>query len=85
MVLRKKYQNVEIPDFNEFSELSSMERTYDQIIRRVSLDSSVESYKQYLIGGFMVSEWIATHWLHIDMLSHLIQLAIFPEQETQLP
>lgn len=67
MVLRRKYPNVEIPEFTEHSDIGTMRRVYDHTIRRVSLDSSVENYKQYLTGGFMVMEWIATNMLGIDL------------------
>ncbi len=67
MVLRRQYPNVEIPEFTEHSDINTMERVYEQIIRRVSLDSSVDDYKQYLVGGFMVLEWVSTNWLSIDL------------------
>ena len=67
MVLKKQYPNVDIPEFTEHSEINNMRRVYDQIIRRVSLDSSVDNYKNYLAGGFMVLEWVATNWLGIDI------------------
>ena len=67
MVLRRQYPNVEIPEFTEHSDVNTMNRVYEQIIRRVSLDSSVDNYKQYLVGGFMVLEWVSTNWLGIDL------------------
>nr|QBK88284.1 MAG: uncharacterized protein LCMAC202_06460 [Marseillevirus LCMAC202] len=67
MVLRRQYPNVEITEFTEHSDINTMRRVYDQIIRRVSLDSSVDNYKQYLVGGFMVLEWVSTNWLGIDL------------------
>ena len=67
MVLRRQYPQVDIPEFTEHSDMNTMRRVYDQIIRRVSLDSSVDSYKQYLTGGFMVLEWVATNWLGFDL------------------
>lgn len=67
MVLRRQYPNVDIPEFTDHSDINTMRRVYDQIIRRVSLDSSVENYKQYLVGGFMVLEWVSTNWLGIDL------------------
>lgn len=67
MVLKRQYPNVEIPDFTDHSDLSTMERVYEQVIRRVSLDSSVETYKQYLVGGFIILEWISTNWVGINM------------------
>ena len=67
MVLKKQYHNIEIPDFTEHSDMDTMKRVYEQIIRQVSLDSSVETYKQYLVGGFMVMEWVSTNWLSLDI------------------
>ena len=67
MVLRRKYPNLEIPEFTEHSDITTMRRAYDQILRKVSLDSSVDNYKKYLIGGFAVLEWVATNWLGIDL------------------
>jgi len=67
MVLRRSYPNVEIQEFTEHSDLGTMKRVYDQIIRRVSLDSSVETYKQYLVGGFMIMEFMSVNWFGIDL------------------
>lgn len=67
MVLRRQYPNVEIPEFSDHSDVPTMKRVYENIIRRVSLDSSVDSYKQYLVGGLMVMEWVSTNWLGIDL------------------
>ncbi len=77
MVLRRQYPNVEITEFTEHSDINTMRRVYEQIIRRVSLDSSVDNYKQYLVGGFMVLEWVSTNWLGID-------LSGFTKQQVQM-
>lgn len=66
MVLKRQYPNVEIPDFTDHSDLPTMRRVYEQVIRRVSLDSSVETYKQYLVGGFIVLEYVTTNWLGLN-------------------
>ncbi len=35
-----------------------MKKTYDIIVQQLSVDSSVETYKNYLVGGFMVCEMV---------------------------
>lgn len=66
-ILKKKYPNAEIPEYNEHSNLSTMKKTYDRTLRSLSLDSSVETYRTYLVGGFMILEFVSTNWFNINM------------------
>lgn len=66
-LLKKSYPNALIPDFSIHSDYDSMKKTYDSSVRRLSLDSSVESYKTYLVGGFMACEFIFGNFLGFDM------------------
>lgn len=66
-LLKKKYKNSHIPDFTIHTDLNTMSKVYDSTLRRLSLDSSVENYKNYLIGGFMLVEFILGNWLKFDM------------------
>jgi len=57
-ILRKSYPFTDIPTFTVHTDYNMMKKQYDFIIRKVHLDSNVDSYKSYLIGGFMVIEFI---------------------------
>jgi len=66
-LLKKSYPNALIPEFSIHSDYLTMKKTYDSTVRRLSLDSSVDSYKTYLIGGFMVCEFVLGNYLGFDM------------------
>ena len=66
-LLRKSYPNATVQDFSIHSDLDTMKKTYEDAVRRLSLDSTVENYKTYLIGGFMLVEFIFGNFLGLDM------------------
>jgi hypothetical protein len=67
-ILRKKHkENTSIPNFTEHSNLNDMERVYDMSVKRLALDSKVESYKKYLMGGFMIVEFLLGNFLKFDI------------------
>ena len=66
-ILKKAYRNLEIPNFTIHTDLKTLSRAYENSLRRVSLDTNVESYKQYLIGGFMLVEFVVSNWMGLDM------------------
>lgn len=68
-ILRKQYKNtsVIIPDYTTHSNLSDMQQTYQEMVRELKLDSSVENYKKYIKFGSMGIEWAAANWLKLDM------------------
>lgn len=66
-LLRKSYPASSIPEYTIHTDLSTMEKSYSDCVRRLSLDSSVESYKTYLTYGFMGCEFIFGNFLGFDM------------------
>jgi hypothetical protein len=72
-LLRKSYKDQNIPTFTIHSDYKMMCRSYDDTVRRLSLDSSVETYKRYLIGAFMLIEYSFGRWLKFDMKGYTQQ------------
>lgn len=66
-LLRKSYPTAVIPTFSIHTEYKQMLNSYEDCVRRLSLDSNVESYKQYLIYGFMGCEFFLGKFLKFDM------------------
>lgn len=75
-ILKKKYKNTKMPDFNEHSDLQHMKSTYDRTVKELYLDESVDTYRNYLIGGFVFMEFICTQWIGIDMKGFTKQQAM---------
>lgn len=66
-LLKKSYKNVQIPEFSLHSNLHTMKASYDKLVKSVSIDSSVANYKTYLIGLFMLVEYVFGTFLKFDM------------------
>lgn len=66
-LLKKSYPSAtDIPEFSFHSDYGAMVVAYDDTVRKLSLDSNVETYKTYLIGGFMATEWLMGNFLSLD-------------------
>jgi hypothetical protein len=66
-LLRKSYKGADIPEFSIHSDHRSMKNTYDNTVRRLSLDSNIDSYKKYLIMAFGIIEYAMGRFMKFDM------------------
>lgn len=66
-LLKKSYPNATIPEFSIYTDYKSMKQTYDDTVRRLSLDSTVENYKSYLIYGFTACEFLLGSVFNFDI------------------
>lgn len=66
-ILKRKYPGKDISSWNEHSDLQLMKKSYNRTLKELQLDDNVESYRTYLIGGFILMEYICTQWLGVDL------------------
>jgi hypothetical protein len=66
-ILRKSYPRASIPVYSVHTEYQTMLNSYEDSVRRLSLDSSVDSYKQYLIYAFMLIEFVLGKFFKLEM------------------
>ena len=66
-LLKKSYPTAIIPEYTVHTDLTMMTKSYEDCVRRLSLDSSVETYKTYLVYGFMGCEFVFGNFLKFDM------------------
>jgi len=66
-LLRKSYPTATIPEYSVHTEYKMMLNSYEDCVRRLSLDSSVDNFKQYLIYAFMGMEFVLGKFLKLDM------------------
>ena len=66
-LLRKSYPNGTIPEYTVHTDYNTMKKSYDDTVRRLSLDSTVDNYKRYLIGGFMACEFLLGNFFNLEM------------------
>lgn len=66
-LLKKSYKMAKIPEFTMYDSYSHMKKVYDTTVRQVSIQSSAETYKTYLIGGFWLVEYFFGKVFKFDM------------------
>lgn len=63
----KRSYNIEIPEYSVHSDYTTMKRSHDNLLKRVSIDNSVENYKKILFCSFYGLEYILGKYLKLDM------------------
>ncbi len=77
-LLQRRYPSrKDLPEFNEHSDLNMMKTSYDRTLKELQLDDNVESYRTYLVFGFIAMEYATTQWLGVD-------LGGFTQQQTRM-
>jgi hypothetical protein len=65
--LKKSYPNEDIPEFSIHSDYRDMKLSYDSCLKRISISNSADKYKTYLIGAFMLIEFVLGKYMKFDM------------------
>ena len=83
-ILKRKYKDFKMPEFSPYSDISIMKRTYDSAVKQLHLDSTVETYKKYLIGGFTLTQFLFSKFLKMDMTGFAEQQILSMNQYEQV-
>ena len=83
-ILKRKYKDFKMPEFSPYSDISIMKRTYDSAVKQLHLDSTVETYKKYLIGGFTLTQFLFSKFLKMDMSGFAEQQILSMNQYEQV-
>ena len=62
-ILKKKYKGAYIPEFTEHTDLQTLEREFNQLVRQLNIDSKVHDYKKYMTYGFIGLEFMLINFL----------------------
>lgn len=83
-ILKRKYKDFKMPEISPYSDVGTMKRTYESAVKQLHLDSNVETYKKYLIGGFSLTQFLFTKFLKIDMTGFAEQQILSMNQYEQI-
>jgi len=67
-LLKRSYPaRKDLPEFNEHSDFHIMKTSYERTLRDLQLDDNIESYRTYLVFGWIGMEYACTQWMGIDL------------------
>ena len=83
--LRKSHPEVDVPPYSEHSDLETLRTIYKDAMREVNRDANFSTYKGWLVGGFLLIEFMSTQLFSIDMTGYAeTQNAMMTKYETLL-
>lgn len=62
-LLRKSCPEAAIPEFPDWTDVDTLEKEYEQIVRQLKVDSTVEDWKKWLTIGCLGLEFVLTNLL----------------------
>jgi hypothetical protein len=68
IAIKKSYPSYDIPEFTMHSDVKTMKYEYEFLRRRLDLDVSVDSYRDYLVKGSYALEFVSSNWIGVDMV-----------------
>lgn len=71
--LRRMYPRAQIPQVSIHENYGSMEKQYENTLHSLSIEKSVDNYKQYLTFSFIGIEWFCGKVLKMDMKGYADQ------------
>ena len=83
-LLKKSYPSARIPSFTMEDSYKKMEGVYNDTVHMLTIDSNVETYKSYLLGGFMLTEFLFGKFLKFDMTGFAQQQILQMNQYNKL-
>lgn len=66
-MLKKKYPQVVVDEFNEHSDIDMMVGAYNRTIKELNVDMAVQHYQSILFVGFYAVEWGVSKVIGIDL------------------
>lgn len=66
-LLKKSYPLAELPEYTIHSDYEIMVKAYEDSVRQLSLDATVDNYKTYLVYAFAGCEFLFGNFLGFDM------------------
>lgn len=66
-MLKRHSGDYPIPEFSFYSDYEEMQRTYDETVKHISIDSTIKQYNQYLVVAFAVTQFVFTRVFKLNM------------------